>query len=154
MSLSPAGYLHGSALAIDGAGVLIRGRSGAGKSTLAMALVRLARQHGLTAGFVADDRVHVAWQGDALFIAPHPEIAGLVDTREYGIRLVWNIASAPLRLTIDLDGLAAMHDEPNRDAFLQGDAENLLGARIFRLKFYPRPPAEQVFPLVLAALAK
>ncbi|MGO4816379.1 hypothetical protein AB4156_43500, partial [Cupriavidus sp. 2MCAB6] len=58
--------VHASTIAIGEAGIIIRGPSGAGKSVLALALIALARQDGLFARLVADDRTELNATGGRL----------------------------------------------------------------------------------------
>lgn len=94
--------VHACAVVIDEAGVLIRGKSGAGKSSLAFALVEAARQRGLYAAFVADDRVMLHAVNGRL-IARCPEtILGLAERWGRGIEKVDCIPAAIIRLVADL----------------------------------------------------
>lgn len=155
MLISPTGYVHATAIAMGGRGVLIRGRSKAGKSTLAEALIAQALAHGQEAALIGDDRVHLKRQGEAIILSPHPEIAGMIERRGEGIRRVHHLPEAPLALVIDLEVLAlaqAELDEASENA--KSFKENVLGIAFPRLKFYSLPVIMRVFPLVLAALAK
>jgi HPr kinase/phosphorylase len=155
MLISPTGYVHATAIAILGKGVLIRGKSKAGKSTLAEALIGEAHRAGHKAAFIGDDRVNLRRQDDAILLSPHPEIAGLIERRGVGIARIDHIAEAPLALLVDLELLANTQiqgDEPSINA--RSFKEIVLGLPILRLKFYHKPAVDHVFPLVLAALAK
>ena len=71
--------VHGTCIAIDGAGVLLRGPSGCGKSDLALRLIDGG------AVLVADDRVSLeARAGDLVASAPDA-LAGLLEVRGVGI---------------------------------------------------------------------
>lgn len=91
--------LHGTAVALRGAGVLLRGGSGAGKSDLALRL--------LTEGWhvIADDRVLLSPQETELHASAPATLAGLLEVRGVGVvRLedAQRLESAPLRLVVDL----------------------------------------------------
>ncbi|WBU55663.1 HPr kinase/phosphorylase [Paracoccus sediminicola] len=87
--------LHASAVAYDGAGVLILGPSGSGKSALALQMI------GLGAVLIADDRVELT-AGEAGVIAAAPAaIAGLIEARGVGLIRAPH-AAARLRLVVDL----------------------------------------------------
>ena len=93
--------LHGAAVAVGEAGVLIRGVSGAGKSSLALALVEAAVARGMFARLVADDRVLLEVLNGRLLARPHPAIAGRVERRGQGIGLVDHEAAVVLRCVLD-----------------------------------------------------
>ena len=96
---SPADSLtvHGSAVALDGRGILILGASGIGKSQLALGLI------GRGAALVADDRVVLQRRGAALVARAPASLAGLVEARGLGILRMPAAAEAPLALAVDLD---------------------------------------------------
>jgi len=88
--------LHGTVVALDGLGVLLRGASGAGKSDLALRLMAEG------AMLVADDRVVLdAADGRVRASAPS-SLAGLIELRGVGIVRRPFLASAPLALVVDL----------------------------------------------------
>ncbi|WP_127090982.1 HPr kinase/phosphorylase [Aquabacter cavernae] len=103
--MSPAGHapsIHASCVALDGAGVLIRGPSGSGKSTLALRLILDAPRSLPPAMLVADDRVLLeARDGHLHASAPEP-LAGLIEARNLGIRRLSPVQSCPIRLVMDL----------------------------------------------------
>ena len=94
--------IHATAVVVGEAGVLIRGPSGAGKSALALALVALAREAGVFARLVGDDRVMVAATHGAVVARPHPGVAGRVERRGEGLADVAHEAAAVLRCVIDI----------------------------------------------------
>jgi len=88
--------IHGTAVALNGDGVLLRGPSGSGKSDLALRLIDDG------ARLVADDQTELhALAGGVRMSAP-ATIAGRLEVRGLGIVPVPWQASAPLRLVIDL----------------------------------------------------
>lgn len=100
--------IHASCVALDGAGVLIRGPSGAGKSELAL---RLIDQPGfgigkrlMQAALVADDQVELLSGGGQLTARAPVALAGLLEIRGLGIVRLEALASAPVRLVVDLTG--------------------------------------------------
>lgn len=88
--------VHATCVALDGAGVLLRGRPGSGKSDLAL---RLLHEGAL---LVADDQTRLARDGDALMASCPPTIAGRIEVRGVGIMTVASIPLAPVRLVVDL----------------------------------------------------
>lgn len=106
--------IHGVAVVIGGAGVLLRGRSAAGKSRLAEDLVGEARRRGWFGRLVADDRVQIVAHGDRLVLSPHKSIAGQVERRGQGIFDVDHEAAVVLRLVVDLVDRDRAQDHPPR----------------------------------------
>ena|SRR5919197_331819 len=88
--------VHGTCVAVDGRGVLLRGPPGAGKSDLALRLIDGG------ALLVADDQTRIAADGDRLVASAPPTIAGRIEVRGLGIVEAPGVASAPLGLVIDL----------------------------------------------------
>jgi len=105
MSDSPT--IHASAVLIGSKAVLIRGPSGSGKSTLAWALVA-AGSPGSRAGaltftrLVADDRALVEAKAGRLLVRPAPNLAGLIEIRGLGIRMITYEKAAVVGLVVDL----------------------------------------------------
>lgn len=106
--------IHGVAVAVGDAGVLLRGRSAAGKSRLAEELAEEARRRGWFGRLVADDRVRIVAHGDRLVLSPHEAIAGRVERRGQGIFPVEHEAAAVLRLVVDLVDRDRASDHPPR----------------------------------------
>ncbi|MBI4185109.1 MAG: HPr kinase/phosphatase C-terminal domain-containing protein [Proteobacteria bacterium] len=88
--------VHGTALLLNGAGVLLRGPPGAGKSDLALRLIEGG------ARLVADDRVDLVREGERLIAAAPARLAGLLEVRGVGIVAVAHATRAALRLVVDL----------------------------------------------------
>ena len=88
--------VHGTCVAIEGIGVLIRGEPGCGKSDLALRLIDEG------ARLIADDQVELVPKQDALFAAAPPSIAGRMEVRGLGIVAVPCIASVALGLVVEL----------------------------------------------------
>jgi len=88
--------IHASCIAIDGAGILLRGPSGSGKSDLALRLIDGG------AILVADDQVELEVIGGVLFAHPPEVLAGKIEARGIGIleNMPWH--RAPVALTVDL----------------------------------------------------
>lgn len=98
--------LHGSCVAVGGAGVLILGPPGAGKSSL---VLRLIDQPGCgtsgvirTAELVADDQVMIRRDGDDLFASAPLALAGKLEVRGLGIVDVRARRHVPIGLVIRL----------------------------------------------------
>lgn len=94
--------VHGTAVVIGEAGVLIRGASGAGKSALALALVEEGRRAGVFARLVGDDRVLLTCAHARLLMRPHPRIAGQIERRGQGVGLAVHETAVVLRCVVDI----------------------------------------------------
>ncbi len=88
--------VHGTCIAIDGDGVLLRGPSGSGKSDLALRLIDSG------AMLVGDDQLQLSRMGDQLIVRPPDLLSGQLEIRGIGIVPVTAVAQAPLFLVIDL----------------------------------------------------
>src|SRR5437588_5560986 len=88
--------MHGTAVAIDGRGVLLRGPSGSGKSDLALRLIDAG------ARLVADDQTELRRDGDAIIARAPPTIAGMIEVRGLGIVRIEALPAAPVALLVDL----------------------------------------------------
>jgi serine kinase of HPr protein (carbohydrate metabolism regulator) len=88
--------VHGTAIALGSEGILLRGPSGAGKSDLALRLIDQG------ARLVADDQTELRRDGGDIIMSVPATIAGRIEVRGIGIVDVPHLASAPLRLVVDL----------------------------------------------------
>jgi HPr kinase/phosphorylase len=88
--------IHATTVAIDGKGVLIVGPSGSGKSSLALQLIALG------AGLVADDRTHIACDGQMRIATVPQSISGKIEARGVGIVSAPPSGPTPLVLVVDL----------------------------------------------------
>jgi serine kinase of HPr protein (carbohydrate metabolism regulator) len=88
--------VHGTAVAIDGGAVLLRGPSGRGKSDLALRLIDAG------AHLVADDQVLLQRAGTRVLARAPAVLAGLLEIRGVGIVAVDPLVGAPLALIVDL----------------------------------------------------
>jgi serine kinase of HPr protein (carbohydrate metabolism regulator) len=88
--------VHATAIAIEGAAILLRGPPGAGKSDLALRLIDGG------ACLVADDQAEMRRVGDQIMVTAPAAIAGLIEVRGLGILRVDAVKAAPLALLVDL----------------------------------------------------
>jgi serine kinase of HPr protein (carbohydrate metabolism regulator) len=89
-------HLHGTAVALNGFGVLIRGPSGSGKSDLALRLI------GGGAELIADDQVIIKVLGEKPHISAPAAIRGLIEVRGLGVVNIGAVNSTPLCLIVNL----------------------------------------------------
>ena len=106
--------VHGTCVAYDGFGILLRGAPGAGKSDLALRLI-----DGV-AGLVADDQVVFSTKDGRLVAAAPEAISGRIEVRGFGIVEIAATAEAPLVLIVDLVPPEEVErlPEPGAEAFL------------------------------------
>jgi HPr kinase/phosphorylase len=98
--------VHGSCVALNGKGVLIRGKPGSGKSDLAL---RLIDQTGFGLGetlwrgqLVADDQVLLTKQEGEIIVNPPEALAGMLEIRGQGIVSLAFVGNVKLALIVDL----------------------------------------------------
>ena len=104
--------IHGTGLVLDGAGVLLRGPSGAGKSLLALELLDRQAARGASGMLVADDRIDLAVEDDAIVMRAPKAIEGLVELHGRGIVRRPFLPIAKLDLVVDLvDEMVRMLEE-------------------------------------------
>ncbi len=96
--------IHGTAIAIDGQAILIRGASGSGKSRLAADLLFHASEAGRDAALIGDDRVTLRREGNTIIVGGHPAIEGLMEIRGHGIIEMRRKSHAKLAWLIDISG--------------------------------------------------
>ena len=89
--------VHGTTVAVAGAGVLLQGASGSGKSDLALRLIDGG------AILIADDRTVLSRQGDQVVAQPPEPLRGILEVRGIGLIRVPTLVSIQLRLAVDLD---------------------------------------------------
>lgn len=89
-------WLAGTAVALDGHGVLLTGDSGSGKSDLALRLIdRGAR-------LVADDQVAARQESGQVWLHPSERLPGIIEVRGVGLCRVAVSPAVRLRLVVRL----------------------------------------------------
>ena len=111
---TPAVTLHANCVALARSAVLILGASGSGKSALSLELMALG------ATLVADDRTMVEAEDEALIARCPPAIRGRIEAQGVGILVADTLASARVRLVVDLDQREDQRFPPQRTIILQG----------------------------------
>lgn len=96
--------VHGTALGLDNAAVLIRGPSGAGKSDLALRCLATPASSLIPfpAVLVADDQVLLTPHNGQLLARSPPNIHGKLEVRGLGILTVPAVDDVPITLVADL----------------------------------------------------
>jgi HPr kinase/phosphorylase len=97
-------WVHATAIAIDGQGVLFRGPSGSGKSRLACDMLYHASAAGRQALLVGDDRLLLMKRSGGLFARGHEAITGKLEVRGLGFLDFPHVGEAKLRWVIELTG--------------------------------------------------
>lgn len=103
--------LHASCVSIGSKGILMLGESGSGKSDLALRLI----DGGAT--LVADDRVDVRMQGNALIASAPEKLQGMIEARGVGILTLQHTPEAPLALAVKLVERKDMERMPDPQFF-------------------------------------
>lgn len=98
----PVETIHASAVAVDGAGILILGPSGAGKSALALDLIDQSLLRGIPAALIGDDRLVIGKSGGHPVASPAANLAGLIEVRGSGIHKISHMDQAPIHLAVRL----------------------------------------------------
>jgi HPr kinase/phosphorylase len=88
--------VHATAIAIEGAAILLRGPPGAGKSDLALRMIDGG------ARLIADDQTELRRAGELVLVRAPAAIAGLIEVRGVGILQVDAVGETPLALLVDL----------------------------------------------------
>ena len=108
--------LHATAISYQGMGCLILGASGTGKSRLAADALMLG------AKLIADDQVRLMSSNGFVVAASVPELAGLLEMRNFGlIRVADTDTASPhnLHLVVELDAQSDVRlPEPEMRSFL------------------------------------
>lgn len=117
MTLPAAFNVHGSAVLVGSAGVLLRGPSGSGKSLFALRLIDAGGR------LISDDRVLLWPRAGRLVACPPSAIAGRIELRGSGIVRRPYEPMAVIRLVVDLvaaDALERMPAPEHRSADIAG----------------------------------
>ena len=105
--------LHGTCVAFDECGILLRGPSGSGKSDLALRLIETPPKSAGSVKLVADDQVIVTCDEDQL-IASSPEVLrGVLEVRGIGLIEVACRDAVALKLVVELSGAGAIERLPD-----------------------------------------
>jgi HPr kinase/phosphorylase len=139
--------IHGTALALDGFGLLLRGRTGAGKSLLALQLLDTWQMRGRKASLVADDRIDIENENGKIVMSPPAALAGLIELRGRGI------VTRPYRTGVALDLVVDMTGELIR--FLENEElqTEIEGVRLHRCPVPERGIVDSAHQILLVSEA-
>jgi serine kinase of HPr protein (carbohydrate metabolism regulator) len=109
--------VHGTCIAYDGHGLLLRGQPGSGKSDLAL------RAMDGGAHLVADDQVRLALRAGRVVASSPPTLFGMIEIRGLGLLRVQADVEAELAMIVDLVSPTLVERLPERrSAMLLGIA--------------------------------
>ena len=118
-------FVHATAVAVAGRGVLLFGAPGRGKSDLALRLIdRGAR-------LIADDQTRLERRGESLIASAPAEIKGLIEIRGLGIVPVETEPQGVVALAVELVRPEEVERMP------EPDWAEFLGIRVRRIKLAP-----------------
>lgn len=118
--------LHATCVAIEGRGVLLRGRSGSGKSDLALRLIDGG------AVLVSDDYTEVIEEDGHLVASPPLAIEGMLEVRGIGVVRVPFLARAVLTLVVELVSAGQVPRMPEPETVCVADRSGI-GVPLLRL---------------------
>ncbi len=124
--------MHGTAVAVDGAGVLLMGPSGSGKSDMALRLI----DRGAT--LVSDDQTLLRHDGARIVLSAPADLAGLLEVRGVGIVQMEEAGATPLHMIVELVPASDVDRLPHRCT------RNILDLEIPCVRLDPREPAAPI----------
>lgn len=131
---------HGTAVQINGKGILLRGASGSGKSSIAMRLLDNCILNNTSGFLIADDRVYLKSHNNVLYVSCPDNLHGLIEIRGLGIVTLNYLKEAKLDLVVDLVPQEAFERYPHHDAQTATLATTLGDVTIARIQIVERNP--------------
>ena len=139
--MTDVALIHGSAVTVDGHGVLLLGAPGSGKSDL---VLRLIDHHGSGTSaklrrmmLVADDQVTIERHGEALVASAPQALAGKLEVRGLGIVTVPFQTKEVLHLVVRLTPASEIERLPD----LETSRFDILGATLPLILIDPEKPS-------------
>ena len=123
--------IHTTAVAIDGAAVLLIGAPGSGKSDLALRLIM-----NKNAVLIADDRADISLDNGALKVSCPKSIRGMLEVRGVGICKFPYLSSAKVKLAVKL--VSSFSDV---ERLPEPETASFLGVEIPQINLYPFEPS-------------
>ncbi len=100
--------VHGTSVAIGGAGLLLRGPPGSGKSDLALRLIEIG------GSLVSDDQTVLRRAGSDVLMSAPSGLVGKLEVRSIGIVRMQDAGPTSLRMVVDLVSAAETERLPAR----------------------------------------
>lgn len=151
MSEGP-GNVHGTAIVVDGTGLLFVGPSGSGKSALAFDCLAEASLRGLAGALVSDDQVFVSCRNGRVIGRRPDAIRGLIELRYSGIVTLDSIEEAELQFAIMPVNADESMRLPPEDEWLSVTPDIQLP--VIKLPFWTRFPLALIFAQIRTMQAK
>jgi serine kinase of HPr protein (carbohydrate metabolism regulator) len=146
------GNVHGTAVVIDGTGLLFVGPSGSGKSSLAFDCLAEAGLRGLPSALLSDDQVLVSCRNGRTIGRRPDTIRDLIELRYSGIVTLDSIEQAELHFAImpvDADETMRLPPEDERLSLTPG-----IWLPVIRMPFWTRFPLALIFAQIRTMQAK
>jgi serine kinase of HPr protein (carbohydrate metabolism regulator) len=144
--------VHGTAIVVDGTGLLFIGPSGSGKSALAFDCLAEASLRGLSAALVSDDQVFLSRRGGRAFGQRPEAIRGLMELRYSGIVSLDSIEEAELHFAISPVVSADSPRLPPENERLSLSPD--IHLPVIRVPFWSRFPLALIFAQIVTMKAK
>lgn len=144
--------VHGTAIVVDGTGLLFIGPSGSGKSALAFDCLAEASLRGLSAALVSDDQVFLSRRNERTFGQRPAAIQGLIELRYSGIVVLDSIEEAELHFVISPVVSADSPRLPPEDERLSLLRD--IDLPVIRVPFWSRFPLALILAQIVTMKAK
>lgn len=147
-----AGNVHGTAIVVDGTGLLFVGPSGSGKSALAFDCLAEGGLRGLSGALVSDDQVFVSRRNGRIIGQRPDTIRGMIELRYSGIVTLDSIQEAELQfavLPVNADETMRLPPEDERHSLAPD-----ISLPVIRVPFWSRFPLALIFAQIVTIQSK
>ena len=127
---------HGTALQLNGKGILLRGASGSGKSSIALRLLDDCLLNNTQGFLVADDRIFLEHKNNALYVSGPDNLCGLIEIRGLGVVTMNYRKVAKLDLVVDLMPVDIFERYPEQES----QTTKVNGVELSRIHIAERNP--------------